>query len=180
MDRITQHSIPGLDQGKTYLVGRSHHDVNGMWGGHRSWIVHYADEETNKDNLIVYVAIGNYWNIGHGMWEGIDSQYSRFNVIEHVINLMESGVSPDLIYNAVKVAVVKLSIEECRMDRMTEEIKARECCFIPDQSKLDAGCQRLAEYQIWTGYTPDDYTESCAEHLEEMLDDSSRFEIVRI
>ena len=105
MDRITRHSIPGLDQDKPYLVGRSHHDVNGMWGGHRSWIVHYIDEETNKDNLIVYAAIGNYWDIGHGMQEPIDSRHSRFNVIERIVNLMESGVNPDLIIDAVDFAV---------------------------------------------------------------------------
>ena len=56
----------------------------------------------------------------------------------------------------------------------------RLCCCIPDQSKLDESCQKLAAYQIWTGSTVDDYTESCAEHLEQMLDDSGRFDIVRI
>ena len=56
----------------------------------------------------------------------------------------------------------------------------RLCCCIPDQTKLDERCQNLAEYQIWTGSTVDDYTESCEVHLVEMLDDSGRFEIVRI
>jgi hypothetical protein len=56
------------------------------------------------------------------------------------------------------------------------------CCCIPDQTKLDEGCQNLAEYQIIMGDnpTPDDYTESCAEHLEEMLDDSEKFTVLRI
>ncbi len=58
----------------------------------------------------------------------------------------------------------------------------RLCCCIPDQSKLDEGCQELAEYTIWAGdtYTVDDYTESCAEHVGLMLDDNDRFEIVRL
>jgi hypothetical protein len=58
----------------------------------------------------------------------------------------------------------------------------RLCCCIPDQSKIDERCHNYATYQIWNGHnpTPDDYTESCAEHLEEMLDDSSRFEVLRI
>ena len=60
--------------------------------------------------------------------------------------------------------------------------KKRLCCYIPDQKKLDAGCQKSAEYQVWMGYgpTPDDFTESCAEHLEKLLDDNVRFEILRI
>ena len=59
--------------------------------------------------------------------------------------------------------------------------KKRVCCCIPDQSNLD-GCQKLAEYQIWMGEnpTPDDYTESCAEHLKEMLNNSTFFTVYRI
>ena len=59
---------------------------------------------------------------------------------------------------------------------------SRLCCFILNQDKLEEGCENQAEYQIWYGYkpTPDDYTESCGEHLEQMLDDSTRFEILRI
>lgn len=56
----------------------------------------------------------------------------------------------------------------------------RLCCWIPDQTKLDEGCQNLAEYEIWTGNGPDDNTESCAEHLEVMLDDHNYFMIYRI
>ena len=56
----------------------------------------------------------------------------------------------------------------------------RLCCYIPDQTKLDEWCQKLAVYWICMGSAPDDFTESCAEHLEQMLDDSGRFEIVRI
>ena len=61
-------------------------------------------------------------------------------------------------------------------------MEKRLCCCIPNQEEPDDRCRNLAEYQIWNGYspTPDDYTESCAEHLEKMLDDSGRFEILRI
>ena len=58
----------------------------------------------------------------------------------------------------------------------------RLCCYIPNQNKLNEGCQNLAEYQIIMGDnpTPDDFTESCPQHLEEMLDDSKKFTILRI
>ncbi len=54
------------------------------------------------------------------------------------------------------------------------------CCCIPDQTKLNEGCPQEAAYRIISGPTSDDYTESCATHLEQMLDDSRRFEIVRL
>ena len=61
-------------------------------------------------------------------------------------------------------------------------MKERLCCCIPDQTREDLRCTRLAEYQIWMGDdpTPDAYTESCSVHLEQMLDDSVRFEVLRI
>lgn len=61
----------------------------------------------------------------------------------------------------------------------------RLCCCIPDQSKLDEGCSNPAEYEIYSS-SPDGMratspeTDSCAVHLELMLDDSVRFEILRI
>ena len=60
--------------------------------------------------------------------------------------------------------------------------RLRLCCCIPDQAKPDQGCQNIATFQVWLGDnpTPDDYTETCDEHLLEMLDDSSRFELIRI
>jgi len=56
------------------------------------------------------------------------------------------------------------------------------CCCIPNQEKPNERCQNPAEYQIWSGWEPrgEQYTESCADHLESMLDDSVRFEILRI
>lgn len=57
----------------------------------------------------------------------------------------------------------------------------RLCCCIPDQAKLDERCQKPAEYEIWShAETPDDMTDACAEHLEQMLDDSLHFSIFRI
>jgi len=58
----------------------------------------------------------------------------------------------------------------------------RLCCCIPDQNNLDNRCKNLAVYTIYSlsNPSPDNYTESCAEHLEQMLDDSTNFEIVRI
>jgi len=59
----------------------------------------------------------------------------------------------------------------------------RTCCYILDQDKPEVCCQEPAGYQVWYGHDPgpDDYTESCAEHLELMLGDScDRFEIFRI
>jgi hypothetical protein len=56
----------------------------------------------------------------------------------------------------------------------------RLCCCIPDQSKLDERCQKQAEYEIWRDDTPDGATDACAEHLEQMLDDSPHFSIFRI
>lgn len=65
-----------------------------------------------------------------------------------------------------------------KVDFMTKRL----CCYIPDQSKLDERCQNLVTYQVYFGYSPtvDDFTETCAEHLEGMLDDNARFEIIRI
>lgn len=58
----------------------------------------------------------------------------------------------------------------------------RLCCFIPDQSKLDEGCENPAVFQVWNYFrpNPDAYTESCAEHLEQMLDDADGFIVLRI
>lgn len=60
--------------------------------------------------------------------------------------------------------------------------RMRLCCCIPDQNKLDEGCPNVAEYTIYFGYGPgpDDWTESCLEHIPLMLDDSRRFEIIEI
>jgi NTP pyrophosphatase (non-canonical NTP hydrolase) len=57
-----------------------------------------------------------------------------------------------------------------------------KCCYLPDQSNLEIGCENPVEYEIcpegknWM----DHYTHSCAEHLEKMLDDSRSFVVIRI
>lgn len=50
----------------------------------------------------------------------------------------------------------------------------RKCC------KID--CDKLAEYEIWSGWKPlpDGYTDSCLEHIPDLLDDEVRFEIIKI
>ncbi len=58
--------------------------------------------------------------------------------------------------------------------------KQRLCCYILDQNDLDSGCRNPAIYEIWDGLTPDDFTDSCAAHLEVMLSDQSHFHIYRI
>ncbi len=59
--------------------------------------------------------------------------------------------------------------------------KIRLCCCIPDQSSLGR-CEKLATFQIWIGDnpSPDDYTESCDDHIAQLLDDNIRFELLRI
>jgi hypothetical protein len=58
----------------------------------------------------------------------------------------------------------------------------RLCCCIPDQTKFGERCQKMAEYRIFSEDNPnlDNYTESCGEHLEQMLDGSKVFRIFRI
>jgi len=56
----------------------------------------------------------------------------------------------------------------------------RLCCCIPDQNRLDRRCQNDAEWTIEHGPTPDDYTESCTEHVGTMLTDAVEHRIYRI
>jgi len=76
---------------------------------------------------------------------------------------------------------------------MNECLK-RMCCYIPDEDRPSKGCHKLAVYRIHFGNHPtigdqyaysakiEDYnfTETCANHLEIMLDDNVRFEVLRI
>jgi hypothetical protein len=43
------------------------------------------------------------------------------------------------------------------------------CCKI--------GCEKKAEWQIWHGNSPDDYTESCNEHIGDLLTDAPEHRI---
>lgn len=54
------------------------------------------------------------------------------------------------------------------------------CRYISDQGKLREGCRNRAEYRVRIGSALGNYTESCAEHLGEMLDGHDRFEVFRI
>ena len=62
---------------------------------------------------------------------------------------------------------------------LPDEQFRRYCCYI-DQDGNE--CQNQAEYEIWFGYKPrpDDWTDSCSEHLADLFDDNPRFEIMRI
>ena len=79
---------------------------------------------------------------------------------------------------SVPVAVRQLLSNNSADDKRCERI----CCCIPDQNKLDEGCKKPAVYEIWYGGnpSPDDFSDSCAEHLEQLLDDSNTFTINRI
>lgn len=56
----------------------------------------------------------------------------------------------------------------------------RLCCYILDQADLTTGCRNPAVYEIWGGQGPDDFSDSCAAHLEAMLSDERQFHIFRI
>ena len=56
----------------------------------------------------------------------------------------------------------------------------RKCCCIPDQNKLDQPCGKDAEWEIWSGDTPDDFTDACTEHVGDMLTDAPKHTIYQI
>lgn len=63
----------------------------------------------------------------------------------------------------------------------------RVCCFIPESQQSDAsagkvvsGCGKNAEWQIWSGIGPDDSTDSCTEHVGELLTDAPEHRIYQI
>lgn len=58
--------------------------------------------------------------------------------------------------------------------------EARTCCYIIGTGKPFEYCKNMAKYQIWYGLTPDDYTESCAAHLELLCPDVPHFHVTRI
>lgn len=55
------------------------------------------------------------------------------------------------------------------------------CCFIPNQNDpAHSRCPNKAGWTIVHGETPDDYTESCTEHVGEMLTDAPVHQIYPI
>jgi hypothetical protein len=50
--------------------------------------------------------------------------------------------------------------------------KGSMCCFIPIQREPFTACGKPAEWTITFGPTPDDYTESCTEHVGHLLTDA--------
>lgn len=49
------------------------------------------------------------------------------------------------------------------------EQDAPHCCKVE--------CRKLAEYEIWHGSKPDEYTHSCMEHIPDLMTDARRHEI---
>jgi len=96
---ILHHDVPGLVKGERYEVGIPHPDIVGGWNGYRTWMVPYTDDE-GETHLILYVAIGDYFDVGPTRGRG--HKHSRFAVISLIADLMEDGMSPDVIFDAVK------------------------------------------------------------------------------
>lgn len=73
---MTEYGIPGSEP------VRSHADVEGKWGGHKAWIVHYQnfyDHDGDNQRLEIYRHIGNYYEVGSwpphdkiSKWEMVD------------------------------------------------------------------------------------------------------------
>ncbi len=53
----------------------------------------------------------------------------------------------------------------------------RTCCFMSDDQ---VGCEKLAEWSIIHGASPDDYTETCTEHLGAMMTDAPEHKVYPI
>lgn len=52
------------------------------------------------------------------------------------------------------------------------------CCFIEqDKATEDVPCNRVAEWIIYDGPRPDDYTEACTEHVGVLLSDANEFRV---
>lgn len=75
-------------------------------------------------------------------------------------------------------------------------MSTRNCCFIPEDQQaaakawmadsknnglvLSLGCEQPAKWQIWSGPAPDDCTESCTEHVGEMLTEAAQHRVYPI
>jgi len=81
--------------------------------------------------------------------------------------------------NRLKAVVEKLNALGTRIDAIGSP-RRRLCCCIPDQSRLDRRCENDAEWVIEYGPTPDDYTESCTDHVGIMLTDAVEHRVYRI
>lgn len=107
---------------------------------------------------------------------------ARRLAIELAQHLLDMGAGRASIPVKIGMDEFVVTVEWVMPGNGEVNIKERLCCCIPDQTREDLRCARLAEYQIWFGNdpAPDAYTESCSVHLEQMLDDSVRFEVLRI
>ena len=58
-----------------------------------------------------------------------------------------------------------------------------KCCFIPDQTKLDVGCENDAEWTIYhnaAGCPETQATEACTDHVGHLLTDAPSHTVVPV
>lgn len=85
---------------------------------------------------------------------------------------MDSIFSEHDGYEAICIAGVRMARQlkhhayDCSLflDRIKPSTEKPHCCFL--------GCQNKAEWTLWYGETPDDFTQSCTKHLGEMMTDA--------
>ena len=92
--KLTKSGLPG------YEVTRSHNDVNGIWDGHKTWIVHYNDG--CNDRLALHTYLGWYWDVGRQPGEN----HSRHEVASLFNELLRDGVPIGWMYWLVKAVTV--------------------------------------------------------------------------
>ena len=56
-----------------------------------------------KSSLIVYMAVGEYNQIG--LWPDDENVHSRWETMRYIAGLMQDGISPDVIFDAVQATV---------------------------------------------------------------------------
>jgi hypothetical protein len=84
----------------------------------------------------------------------------------------------DLAWARIKDQILRYAMEA---DRDKKAPARRNCCYIPDV-RNDAGCQALAEWEIWDDLDRDPYnsTDSCSAHLGMMLGPSQAYRVLPI
>jgi hypothetical protein len=95
-DKLTLTGIPGFKH------THSHEDVNGAFGGYRTWMVHYRNEETIDEKIAVYAFVGFYWDVGR---QTPEQKVTRIKVAHLVTDALEEGVPPGWIAKAVGLCV---------------------------------------------------------------------------
>lgn len=88
-------------------------------------------------------------------------------VIQEFRRMCEESVEPEL-FSLVVDKLIPL-LQEAR--HLPSTLKPH-CCYI--------GCKKQAEWQLIHGRSPDDYTESCTEHVGHLLTDTPEIRIYHI